>query len=459
MPDNAWSSKIPTCSQITCGYPHVEDANAVVAQWTKKSKKRLGATMGDEAMIMCNKGFQMVANHSTSGQGLEAIQDVGVICSQDGVWQRPFQYHCMDEEVHQELLAKMAPSMTSTSQTTSSFTTQSILYTLLSIVFFILLLLVLTLVLRRKRIKALRRRAEASVTLPRMHPDQGSVLKSSGRPLISIFTTLDNKCSSTSTTNLMQSQHSSSNAKLLTIDDDSLSRSQQQIHQSQPVVLKSSKKISYEEDLQLPESGSLVQGVSVDPNSAVFGRNGVRLEELERQFQNGLPDVTVGNYYHHHQQHRPTPYLSSFQPATAAAAPNPWHNSNHMGSIPPPPQPVRPANNVGGIETNAITPSTMAIVATTGSLPSSSKTNGIPRLFSVRSLNESVIMAPPPSNFTTEEEEDANAQLPELDEAGYASLIMRSNKSMEVSPSLEGGPAAEPVYERIKGERTPCSQE
>ena len=68
-------------------------------------------------------------------------------------------------------------------------------------------------------------------------------------------------------------------------------------------------------------------------------------------------------------------------------------------------------------------------------------------------------MAPPPSNFNTEEDEDANAQLPELDEAGYASLIMRSNKSMEVSPSLEGGPAAEPVYERIKGERTPCSQE
>ena len=66
--------------------------------------------MGDEAMIMCNKGFQMVANHSTSGQGLEAIQDVRVICSQDGVWQRPFQYHCMDEEVHQELLAKVCSS-------------------------------------------------------------------------------------------------------------------------------------------------------------------------------------------------------------------------------------------------------------------------------------------------------------------------------------------------------------
>ena len=102
----------------------------------------------------------------------------------------------------------------------------------------------------------------------------------------------------------------------------------------------------------------------------------------------------------------------------------------------------------------------MAIVATTGSLPSSSKTNGIPRLFSVRSLNESVIMAPPPSNVNTEEEEATKGKLPELDEAGYASLIMRSNKSMEVSPSLEGGgTAAEPVYERIKGERTPCSQE
>ena len=51
------------------------------------------------------------------------------------------------------------------------------------------------------------------------------LFRKSSRPLISIFTTLDNKsCSSASTTNLMQSQHnSSSNAKLLTaIDDDSL---------------------------------------------------------------------------------------------------------------------------------------------------------------------------------------------------------------------------------------------
>ena len=95
--------------------------------------------------------------------------------------------------------------------------------------------------------------------------------------------------------------------------------SRTQPHQA---LFKLNKKIgAYEEELQLPESGSLVQGVSVDPHSAVFGRNGVRLEELERQFQNGLPDVTVANYYN-----RPTPYLSSFQPPAAS---NPWNN--HIG--------------------------------------------------------------------------------------------------------------------------------
>ena len=64
-------------------------------------------------------------------------------------------------------------------------------------------------------------------------------------------------------------------------------------------------------------------------------------------------------------------------------------------------------------------------------------------------------MAPPPTHFNTEAAD--NAQLPELDEAGYASLIMRSNKSMEVNPI--DGLVPEPVYERIKGERASCPQE
>ena len=44
----------------------------------------------------------------------------------------------------------------------------------------------------------------------------------------------------------------------------------------------------------------------------------------------------------------------------------------------------------------------------------------------------------PPDKFT-------NGELPELDEAGYASLILRTVKSDKI---------AEPVYERIKGERS-----
>jgi hypothetical protein len=51
----------------------------------------------------------------------------------------------------------------------------------------------------------------------------------------------------------------------------------------------------------------------------------------------------------------------------------------------------------------------------------------------------------PPTNFITAAEDDRHQQLlPNLDEAGYASLILRHIKT-------------EPVYERIKGER-PVSQ-
>jgi hypothetical protein len=104
--------------------------------------------------------------------------------------------------------------------------------------------------------------------------------------------------------------------------------------------------MTYEEDLRLPESGSLVQGISVDPHSAVFGKNGVRLEELERQFQNGLPDVTA-NFYHNFTGNRTTPvHLSSFQPAAGtgggasteeedeATAQTLWQNNAAWGKVP-----------------------------------------------------------------------------------------------------------------------------
>ena len=93
-----WSEPPPTCGQMTCGYPHVEDANAIVARSHYTIEKSIGATMGDEATIVCNEGFQMVANR-TSAERLKAVRDVRVICSPDGMWERPFKYHCMDRDL------------------------------------------------------------------------------------------------------------------------------------------------------------------------------------------------------------------------------------------------------------------------------------------------------------------------------------------------------------------------
>ena len=62
----------------------------------------------------------------------------------------------------------------------------------------------------------------------------------------------------------------------------------------------------------------------------------------------------------------------------------------------------------------------------------------------VQHEDNNMIMAPPAlfsGQFTS-------GELPELDEAGYASLVLRTAKSGHT----------EPVYERIKGER-PVSQE
>lgn len=98
------------------------------------------------------------------------------------------------------------------------------------------------------------------------------------------------------------------------------------------------KKISYEDDFHLPESGSLVQAIPVDPHSAVFGKHGQRLDDKSvvvavtsgstNNEHNGLPDVTsvsaaaVGaavpagiGYYHKNT------FLSSFQPAGTTLLP------------------------------------------------------------------------------------------------------------------------------------------
>ena len=83
----------------------VEDVNAVVASSHYTIEKSMGATMGDESTIMCNEGFQMVANFSMTAAsaletiGLKAVQDVKVICGRDGEWERPFEYNCIDRDI------------------------------------------------------------------------------------------------------------------------------------------------------------------------------------------------------------------------------------------------------------------------------------------------------------------------------------------------------------------------
>ena len=82
----------------------VEDVNAMVASSHYTIEKSMGATMGDESTIVCNEGYQMVANFSMKSAalettGLKAVQDVKVICGRDGEWERPFQYNCIDRDI------------------------------------------------------------------------------------------------------------------------------------------------------------------------------------------------------------------------------------------------------------------------------------------------------------------------------------------------------------------------
>ena len=92
--------------------------------------------------------------------------------------------------------------------------------------------------------------------------------------------------------------------------------------------------MSYEEDLQLPESGSLVQCISVDPHSAVFGPNGLRLDSAAQQQTLEKPgsvppppppDVT-GDYLKYGRGS--TSFLSSFQSPTTLKDENATASAN-----------------------------------------------------------------------------------------------------------------------------------
>jgi len=438
LANNTWSSEMPVCNPMTCGYPYVEDAKAVIQKSSYNIKASQGADINDKAIVVCSKGHHMLVNTSAS---TIAIRDhVQIVCSHDGVWEKDYPYKCLD----QAALAQMMPllNLTSTASEaggksshpplldseagvieatdkTNEISVHSIVFTLVSVVLFLVLCLLLTCLLRHRRLRALKRRAEAAVTWPRNvqidSPPSKTSSTSSIRPLISVFTThtsADNakktSFGSSSTASLVNNQHhSGSSVKLIPTEDTTAT-----IHVAGRYN-SNTKKISYEDDFHLPDSGSLVQGVSVDPHSAVFGRNGQRLDDKPEAADllqpNGLPDVT--GYYH--KNSNGGTFLSSFQP-----------NPSRLHGDEEPQRPLWPG----------------------GALPPPPPPPGRPQ------PEERTSLLPVASSSPLENEKHAEkftpGELPELDEAGYASLILRTAKTNK----------DEPVYEHIKGER-PLSQE
>jgi hypothetical protein len=92
-----WSSSPPLCSPITCGYPHVEDANAVIQKSSYNIEMSQGAQIGDQAKVVCTKNYQMLTN--TSSTSVEAVDHVQVVCSSEGVWRTAYPYKCLNPTV------------------------------------------------------------------------------------------------------------------------------------------------------------------------------------------------------------------------------------------------------------------------------------------------------------------------------------------------------------------------
>ena len=89
-----WSSNPPTCSPITCGYPHVEDVNAVVKRSSYNVERSQGAKIGDGAIVECSPGYQMMMNISSTR--IQAVDQVHVICNTEGIWEKPHAYFCLE---------------------------------------------------------------------------------------------------------------------------------------------------------------------------------------------------------------------------------------------------------------------------------------------------------------------------------------------------------------------------
>ena len=137
----------------------MEDANAQVETSPYNIEQSQGAGIGEEASLVCRAGFQMVISNSSGSQDImEVVDRIKVVCNQEGMWEKPFQYFCHNATTTRMLLPASKES---------TLSLQTVAYTLLSIIFILLLFLLLTFVLRWKRMKVRKKRAEARVTMPR----------------------------------------------------------------------------------------------------------------------------------------------------------------------------------------------------------------------------------------------------------------------------------------------------
>lgn len=139
--------------------------------------------IGEEASLVCQAGFQMVISNSSGNRVMEVVDRIRVVCNQEGMWEKPFHYYCHNATWTTTRVYTKKPfkksdksflllQMLQPSSKDSSLSLQTIAYTLLSIIFFLLLFLLLTFVLRWKRMKVRKKRAELTrVTMPRIHSE------------------------------------------------------------------------------------------------------------------------------------------------------------------------------------------------------------------------------------------------------------------------------------------------
>ena len=114
------------CSPMTCGYPRVKDAHAQVKSPYYRAEASHGAHIGDKATVVCQKGYHMVTNATSSRP--QTIDHVGLVCNEDGIWVNPFPYSCYNAS----MLAKLELAQTASDDDweEANFSLQSIIFAL-----------------------------------------------------------------------------------------------------------------------------------------------------------------------------------------------------------------------------------------------------------------------------------------------------------------------------------------